>query len=205
MASHTPAEAPAAPTQGTLAALRAACELPVERLHKISADMQSEMLNGLAADGCQLKMLPSHVTRLPSGCDAFFSRGCVVSAPARAHLPLAPLRAVAACTGGSARACRLVCARGAAADADALALRQPRACCSCRVCGDSSERGEWYALDLGGTNFRVLRLTLSDVEGGIADVQARARGTAHAPSHFSCTPGRLTTPASRFLRPARPV
>jgi hexokinase len=46
------------------------------------------------------------------------------------------------------------------------------------VCGTrSSERGEWYALDLGGTNFRVLRLALSDVEGGIADVQARACGT----------------------------
>ena len=36
-----------------------------------------------------------------------------------------------------------------------------------------SERGAWYALDLGGTNFRVLRLMLSDVAGSIAGVEVR--------------------------------
>ena len=36
-----------------------------------------------------------------------------------------------------------------------------------------SERGAWYALDLGGTNFRVLRLLLSDVAGSIAGVEVR--------------------------------
>ena len=52
----------------TLDAARAACELPLERLHTISQDMVHEMRQGLAADGCQLMMLPSHVTSLPDGC-----------------------------------------------------------------------------------------------------------------------------------------
>ena len=42
-----------------------------------------------------------------------------------------------------------------------------------RVTGE--ERGDFYALDLGGTNFRVLRLTL---EGG-----ALLSRTTHTPSH----------------------
>lgn len=87
----------------TLDAARAACELPLERLHAIARDMAHEMRQGLAADGCQLMMLPSHVTSLPDG----------------------------------------------------------------------SERGAWFALDLGGTNFRVLRLTLSDVAGTIAGSEVR--------------------------------
>jgi len=37
----------------------------------------------------------------------------------------------------------------------------------------SSERGSYYALDLGGTNFRVLKCTLA--EGGVAEAKARAR------------------------------
>jgi len=42
-----------------------------------------------------------------------------------------------------------------------------------------SERGAWFALDLGGTNFRVLRLTLSDEARSVADV--KARDTPRAP------------------------
>ena len=52
----------------TLDAARAACELPLERLHTIARDMVHEMRQGLAAEGCQLLMLPSHVTSLPDGC-----------------------------------------------------------------------------------------------------------------------------------------
>ena len=52
----------------TLDAARAACELPLERLHSIARDMVHEMRQGLAAEGCQLMMLPSHVTSLPDGC-----------------------------------------------------------------------------------------------------------------------------------------
>ena len=52
----------------TLDAARAACELPLERLHTISQDMVHEMRQGLAAEGCQLMMLPSHVSSLPDGC-----------------------------------------------------------------------------------------------------------------------------------------
>ena len=51
----------------TLDAARAACELPLEHLHTIARDMVHEMRQGLASDGCQLMMLPSHVTSLPDG------------------------------------------------------------------------------------------------------------------------------------------
>jgi hexokinase len=147
---------------GTLAALRAACELPVERLHAISADLQAEMRKGLAADGCQLKMLPSHVARLPSGWVASRRRSYPGPHAARA-----------------ARRRRIE--RALRADA-----RKPRALIRpvrVRACARSprrSERGVWYALDLGGTNFRVLRLTLSEAQSTIADVQARAQRSAHS-------------------------
>jgi hexokinase len=39
----------------------------------------------------------------------------------------------------------------------------------------SAERGSWYALDLGGTNFRVLKLQLADGDGAVAGVQVRAQ------------------------------
>lgn len=84
-------------------AFRSACELPPAQLAAIASDLQAELRRGLAADGCALKMLPSHVVHLPSG----------------------------------------------------------------------AERGSWFALDLGGTNFRVLRLTLSEAAGAIEHVQAR--------------------------------
>jgi hexokinase len=52
----------------TLAACRQQCELPVQRLRLVADDLRAEMRAGLAADGCALKMLPTYVTRLPSGC-----------------------------------------------------------------------------------------------------------------------------------------
>ena len=119
----------------TLDAARAACELPLERLHTIARDMVHEMRQGLAAEGCQLMMLPSHVTSLPDGC--------VPRQRSLHHLYALH------CAWHSAAVRRLPC----------LTVR--------------SERGAWYALDLGGTNFRVLRLLLSDVAGSIAGVEVR--------------------------------
>lgn len=40
------------------------------------------------------------------------------------------------------------------------------------VCGlfcSSAEEGVYYALDLGGTNFRVLRVQLGGTNGGVVD------------------------------------
>jgi hexokinase len=78
----------------TLSELRAGCALPAERLQQIAADLQDEMRKGLAADGCQLAMLPSHVTRLASGC----------ATPGLRRLR-APLVAAAAAGAGAARRC----------------------------------------------------------------------------------------------------
>jgi len=82
--------------------LTTVCEVPVSRLRDVVREMHEQMEIGLASDdpAQQLKMLPTFVTRLPSG----------------------------------------------------------------------DEQGSWYALDLGGTNFRVLKVTL---QSGLKDVQAR--------------------------------
>jgi len=85
-----------------LAACRTACDAPVAVLRAVADDMQSAMRVGLAADGQQLRMLPTFVTRLPSG----------------------------------------------------------------------AERGSWYALDLGGTNFRVLRAQLGEAAGEVTRVES---------------------------------
>ena len=69
---------------GVMDALRSACELPVERLQQIARDMQEELCKGLEVDGGQLMMLPSHVTRLPSGCARKPAQGCVTNTLARA-------------------------------------------------------------------------------------------------------------------------
>jgi Hexokinase len=113
---------------------RATCELPVDRLRAVAKDMQAQMRVGLAEDGHMLKMLPTFVTQLPSGCVEGRSGGMV-----------APL------------------------------IRHAR----------SSERGSWFALDLGGTNFRVLRVTLE--EGGVADVTVRSGWQSGASSSSAWT------------------
>ena len=115
-----------------LAACREACELPVPSLRAVATDLQTEMRAGLASDGRCLKMLPTFVTQLPSGC-----------------------------VGSSQRV-----------DRTGDVQKPRRAADLTRLCASNSkERGAWYALDLGGTNFRVLRLHLADSDGGVEHVQ----------------------------------
>lgn len=39
------------------------------------------------------------------------------------------------------------------------------------MCSDRNEEGLFYALDLGGTNFRVLRVQLGGKEGRVIDTE----------------------------------
>ena len=154
---------------------------------------------GLSSPGCELFACsaPLWKPRVPrvrcrwSGCTRL--RSTWRTRCARGSLP----------TAASSPCCRRTsqsCLTGALLLTRVLRLLELQALIdpSCR-----SERGAWFALDLGGTNFRVLRLSLSDAAGSIEDVKVRPPPRLRCRSALG---GRLSRfwQLTRLLRPCAP-
>ncbi|XP_022738050.1 hexokinase-3-like isoform X2 [Durio zibethinus] len=120
---------------GVLKELEESCETTVGRLRQVVDAMAVEMHAGLASEGgSKLKMLLTFVDNLPSGFPILGQYSMIVGVPPVCYFGM--VFEFLSC-------CNLA----------ALSVS-----CSCIL--PWSEKGTFYGLDLGGTNFRVLRVEL---------------------------------------------
>ncbi|PNX73033.1 hexokinase-1-like protein [Trifolium pratense] len=170
------------------------CRTPIENLKKVAEAMVVEMHAGLASEGgSKLKMLISYVDNLPSGkfmnlCSILENQvsiwvllfavlismlilpdqkdvaGRLASIVVEMGIAyLSPSASIVlrwgTCKHFDARARRRI----SIIDGEEAVMRAPR---------QWDEKGLFYALDLGGTNFRALRIQLGGKEKGVVKVEA---------------------------------
>ncbi|URE28685.1 glucose homeostasis [Musa troglodytarum] len=131
-----------APVAAVVKELEERCATPVGKLRQVADAMTVEMHAGLASEGgSKLKMLISYVDNLPTGRQELLQAARMTDDYAIMKVDV------------RGRACTKT--------AEFMTASQRRL-----MSGD--ETGLFYALDLGGTNFRVLRVQLGGKEGRVA-------------------------------------